>query len=240
MQGTAPSIICDLEEAVACGSDLKRIYALRSVTDLFFQESVRFSEEQMRVFDNVLCILVQRVETRARAELSRRLAPIDHAPVELMQQLARDDEIAAAGDVLSYSTRLTTRDLVEIAESKSQAHLLAISDRANLAESVTDVIVDRGEARVLRKLASNASARFSEAGYSGIISKAEADDGLAEAIGLRIGLPLKVLRELLERATQAVRARLVAVAPPELQDEIKRILNAVSGMRVQDKAMNQD
>jgi hypothetical protein len=82
---------------------------------------------------------------------------------------------------------------------------------------------------VIRKLAKNASARFSEAGYSDIIARADADDELVEILGLRIDLPLKFLRDLLRRATDAVRARLAAIAPPGLQEEIKRVLNAIAG-----------
>ena len=120
--------------------------------------------------------------------------------------------------------RLTTTTLVEIAKTKGQDHLFAISGRSNLPEVVTDVIVDRGETRVIRKLAKNPSARFSEGGYSGMVAHAEADDELTELIGLRIDLPLKFLRDLLERATDAVRARLSSIAPAELQEEIKRVL----------------
>jgi hypothetical protein len=43
-------------------------------------------------------------------------------------------------------------------------------------------------------------------------------------LGLRTDLPLKVLRDLLLRATEAVRARLAQIAPAELQMEIKRVL----------------
>ena len=58
--------------------------------------------------------------------------------------------------------RLRTSDLVEIASTKGQDHLFAISGRTNLPEAVTDVIVDRGERKVIRRLANNESARFSE------------------------------------------------------------------------------
>ena len=47
---------------------------------------------------------------------------------------------------------------------------------------------------------------------------------LTELLGLRIDLPLKFLRDLLQRATEAVRARLSSIAPAELQEEIKRVL----------------
>ncbi len=198
------------------------------MTDLFLHDGERLSEDQVKVFDDVLCILVARVESRAKAELSQRLAPLDYAPFEVIQHLARDNDIAVARDVLTNSSRLRTSDLVEIAGSKGQDHLLAISGRTNLPEAVTDVIVDRGEHKVIRKLANNATARFSESGYSGMVARAEADNELTEILGLRTDLPLKFLRDLLRRATDAVRARLMAIAPPELQEEITRILSAIS------------
>src|ERR1700738_296223 len=204
------SIIAELEDAVRNGTSEKRIDTLRQVTNLFLHDAERLSEDQVKVFDDVLCLLVARVESRARAELGTRLALIDHAPFQVIQNLARDDEIAVAGSVLAHYSRLRTSDLVEIASTRGQDHLLAISGRINLPEAVTDVIVDRGERKVIRKLANNASARFSDAGYSGIVARADADDELTEILGLRVDLPLKFLRDLLRRATEAVRARLMA------------------------------
>jgi uncharacterized protein (DUF2336 family) len=224
----ANSIIAELEDAVRSGSSEKRVSTLRRVTDLFLQDGERLSEDQVKVFDDVLCLLVTRVESRARAELSMRLAPLDYAPFEVMQHLARDDEIAVARSVLAGSSRLRTSDLVEIASTKGQDHLLAISGRANLPEAVTDVIVDRGERNVIRKLANNAGARFSDAGYSKIVAHSEADAELIEILGLRFDLPLRFLRDLLRRATEAVRKRLIASAPPELQEEINRVLKTIA------------
>jgi uncharacterized protein (DUF2336 family) len=222
------SIIAELEEAVKSGSAEKRVETLRQVTNLFLHSGERLSEDQVKVFDDVLCLLVSRVESRARAELGQRLAPVDYAPFEVIQHLARDSEIAVAGSVLANSSRLRTSDLVEIASTRGQDHLFAISGRANLPEAVTDVIVERGERKVIRRLADNASARFSEAGYGGMVSHAEGDDELTEALGLRTDLPLNFLRDLLQRATDAVRARLARIAPAELQQEIKRILTAIT------------
>jgi len=224
------SIIGELEEAVRKGSSAKRVSTLRQVTDLFLHDGERLSEEQIKVFDDVLCHLVARVETRVKAELGARLAPLDYAPRAVTEQLAWDDEIAVAGDVLASSPRLTTGTLVEIARVKGQDHLLAISGRTNLPEAVTDVIVDRGERKVIRRLADNASARFSDTGYKRMVAHAEADDELTEILGLRLDLPLNFLRDLLQRATEAVRARLAQIAPPELQQEIQRVLKTIANM----------
>jgi uncharacterized protein (DUF2336 family) len=222
------SVIAELEDAVRGGSSAKRISTLRQVTDLFLNDAERLSDEQVKVFDDVLCHLVARVEVRVKAELGEKLARLDYAPSGVMEKLAWDDAIAVARPVLENSTCLSPGTLVEIAKNKSQDHLLAMSGRGDLTEAVTDVIVERGEQKVIRRLAGNTSARFSDAGYSGMVEHAETDDELTEALGLRIDLPLNFLRDLLQRATEAVRARLASIAPAELQEEIKRVLTTIA------------
>ena len=234
------SIIAELEDAVKTGSPAERVETLRQVTNLFLNDGARLNEEQVKIFDDVLCLLIARVESRARAELGKRLAPVDFAPAQVVQQLAWDDEIAVAGDVLAHSSRLGTSTLVEIASRKGQDHLLAISGRTDLPEAVTDVIIDRGERKVIKRLATNASARISEAGYSGIVARADEDDELTEILGLRIDLPLKFLRDLLRRASDAVRARLAAIAPPELREEIRRVLKSILGEVDEDTSSARD
>jgi uncharacterized protein (DUF2336 family) len=222
------SIIAELEDAVRSGPSEKRVSTLRQVTDLFLHGGERLSEEQIRIFDDALCVLTACVETRARVELSKRIASLDYAPPEVIRELARDDEIAVAEDVLVRSKRLTTDTLVEIARTRGQDHLFAISGRADLPEVITDAIVDCGERRVVHKLADNTSARFSPAGYAGMVARAEADDELTEILWLRADLPINFVRDLLRRATDAVRARLTAIAPPGLQNEISRVLKAIA------------
>ncbi len=222
------SIIAELEEAVRSGSPERRISTLRQLTDLFLHDAERLSQDQVKVFDDVLCHLVANVETRVRAEISTRLAPVEYAPSGVIESFAWDDQIAVAGPVLAGSNRLTTGTLVEIARSKGQEHLLALSGRAHLPEAVTDVIVDRGERAVIHKLGHNASARFSDAGFRRMVQHAEADDELTELLGLRIDLPVKFLRDLLQRATEAVRARLATIAPTAIKQEIERVLKTMA------------
>src|SRR3954451_16401164 len=123
------SLMDELEDAVRHGSRDQRMDTLRRVTELFLISPQQFDNEQIALFDDVLSHMITRVETKARAELAKRLAPVDQAPSEVIRRLAQDDEITVAGPVLSQSSRLTTADLVDIAEKKGQAHLLAIAGR---------------------------------------------------------------------------------------------------------------
>jgi uncharacterized protein (DUF2336 family) len=117
---------------------------------------------------------------------------------------------------------------VEIAQSKGQAHLLAISQRTILEPTLTDVLLDRGDRKVVSNLATNAGAQFSDAGFNTLVKKAEQDDSLQEIIGIRKDLPGDVLRELLRRASAAVQAKILALVPPERRAQIEEVIAKIA------------
>ncbi|MGE3149744.1 MAG: DUF2336 domain-containing protein [Pseudorhodoplanes sp.] len=220
--------IAELEQAVQSGSKEKRVETLRRVTDLFLTTGDKLNETQIDVFDNVLGLLVQGIEKRALADLSGRIATVQNAPVETIRALAHDDEISVAGPILTHSPRLTAEDLIGIVNTKSQAHLLAVSARSEVEERVTSALVERGNHHVLLKLSSNPGARFTAESYSSLIDKANTNQSILEALGLRADLPLKFLKEILSRASDFLRTRLAAAASPELRASIRKILNEIS------------
>lgn len=225
---TQRSLIGDLEGAIQNGSDEKRLNTLRRITDLFLTSSGRLSEKQIEVFDAVIGQLIMRVEDRALVELSERLATNENSPRDVIKRLANDDKIAIAGPVLSQSVRLATSDLVDIANSKSQDHLLAISSRRYLEEVLTNVLVRRGNTAVLHKLSSNPGAQFSEDGFVALLHKSGTEESLLEAIGLRADLPAALLHEVMTRAGEALRAKLLSIASPALRDLMQDILSRLA------------
>jgi uncharacterized protein (DUF2336 family) len=234
------SLMDELEQAVAGGSREKRVETLRRVTDLFLATPDKLSDEQVGVFDDVLLHLVARVETKARCELARRLAPVDHAPGEIIRKLAFDDEIAVAEPVLSGSQRLSTDDLVQVAQQKGQGHLLAIAGRSSIDERITDVLVHRGDGDVMHRLAGNTGAAFSQTGYSALVKRSEGDESLMEKLGRRLDIPLQLFRELLLKATESVRARLLASADESKRDEIHKVLASIAAEIIEDDPQSQN
>jgi len=196
------SLFAQLKDAVRCGSRDKRVETLRKVTNLFLSGADRFNDEQIELFDD--------------------------APIEVVRHLARNDEISIAGPILTHSSRLADSDLVEIARTKGQAHLLAISSREQLNKTVTDLLVDLRDQEVARRLARNSGAQFSEGGMAAMTQRAEGDESLAELLGRRLDIPLELFRKLLGRATEAVRRRLLSAAKPEQQSKIKLVLAKIS------------
>src|ERR1700750_2010059 len=86
--GDNKSLITELEAAVKGGSAERRIDTLRRVTDLFLGDQDRLNEQQISVFDDVLVHLIQRIENKALVQLSSSLAPVPHAPIQVIGRLA--------------------------------------------------------------------------------------------------------------------------------------------------------
>ncbi len=207
------NLLDELQATLAHGTVARRVEALRRVTDLFLSNAVDYSDEQVGLFDDVFQCLILHIETSARALLANRLAPVDTAPPLTIKALAFDDIIEVAGPVLTQSSRLDDDTLIEAARNKSQAHLMAISNRKELSSAVTDVLVLRGNDEVVQNTVNNPGAEFTERGFSRLVNRAEHDDDLATCVGLRPSLPRHLYLKLLAKASDAVRERLASANP---------------------------
>lgn len=207
------SIIDELIDTVSTGDVKQRLRILQRVTDLFVAGSRGYSEQQIALFDDVLQQLSADIEVKARARLSNQLASIDNAPPKLIRAFAFDDEIKVAGPVLTHSGQLSDTDLIENASTKSQEHLLAIAQRLKISEAVSDVLVERGDDRVVHKVVRNNGANISLAGYGFLTNRARHDRELTLALGQRGDIPRQHFLKLLESASAAVRAKLEAANP---------------------------
>jgi uncharacterized protein (DUF2336 family) len=233
-------LLDELEAALTSGSIPRRIDILSRVTDLFVNNAESYSEEQIGVFDDVMARLVNAIETKARAKLAQRLAPIANAPSNVIHMLAFDDDIDVAGSVLTLSDRLDERDLLISAGTKSQKHLLAISQRRTLSEAVTNVLVERGDCDVIYSVVKNSGARFSDVGFRMLVDRSAADDTLATKVGMRTDIPRAHFLVLLEKASATVRARLSA-ENPQAKTAIEGVVaEVVSGMREESRHASPD
>jgi uncharacterized protein (DUF2336 family) len=221
-------LFAELEATLTHGGGSQRFSMLRRMTDLFLAGSQAYSDEQIVIFDGLIGRLIEKIERQALVELSGRLAPVERGPADVIGRLSRDDDIAISGPILEQSSMLTDNDLVDIARTKSQAHLSAIAGRRRINEPVTDVLIDRGDSEVAQKVTRNSGARFSRFGFNRAVKRAEKDESLALAVASRSDLPPEMFETLVSRATAAVRERLLANARPEVRAHISQVLASVS------------
>jgi uncharacterized protein (DUF2336 family) len=207
------SLIDELEQALASGTSDQRIHTLARITDLFLIGAESYSDDQIDLFDDVLLKIAARIEAKALARLSNRLAPMPNAPKRTVKELAFHPDIEVARPVLIGSERLDESDLLDNARTQSQEHLLAISERKSLSEAITDVLVERGDREVVRAVAGNTGARFSNAGFRRLVTRSTGDDVLATTVGSRRDIPRAHYLKLIERASASVREKLTALNP---------------------------
>ena len=224
----SPSLIDELEDALASHTEEKRAAALWRITDLFIAGSDTYTEDHVTLFDDVIGRLAATIETNARAKLSSRLARVANAPAGVIRTLAADDEIGVAQPVLRHSPRLDDEYLKATAATHSQQHLLAIAQRQSLSELVTDVLVERGDREVVRSVAQNNGARFSKAAFKTLVERSVGDDVLAVHVGTRHDLPRQHLLKLVELASSAVRQKLAA-ADPAAAAAIRDVVAEIDG-----------
>jgi uncharacterized protein (DUF2336 family) len=218
------SLLPELDEIVKHGSAEKRSIAIERIADLFLQGASIFGAQHVGLFDDILSGLVPRAELATRAGLATRFASLNNAPPGVIEFLAREDEIRVAGPVLSKSPLVSEAALLDIAQAKGQDHLAAISERNSLTIPLTDVIVRRGDRDVVRILARNGGAAFSDGGYSGLIKRATDDGVLALSLGQREDISPTNLKELLAKSVDIVRRRMFDAAQPKQRMAINKAM----------------
>ena len=220
------SFLAELDEAVARGNPESCLRALWHAADILIAGT--YSEEQIWTFGEVIGRLAQEIETSARAKLAGKLACSSNAPYALTRQMASDDCIDVAWPVLSQSERLDTETLIACAKNKSQQHLLAISKRQTVPETVTDVLVVRGSPEVVTSVASNAGANLSKSGFLHLVRRSEGDSILAESVGLRKDIPRHLFHQLIAKASEEVRQKLKRERP-DIEHQVHRVVVDVTG-----------
>lgn len=211
--GITATLIDELESTAAQQPIGQRAKALQRVADLFTNNSDQLSTEQIALFDDVMSRLLKQIDVTARASFGKRLSGMASAPPGVVRGLALDDSIEVAGPVLRRFEGISEETLVEGAMTKSQGHLLAISQRRHVPECVTDVLVERGNQQVAVSTTGNPGAKFSDFGYSTIVRRAETDRDLAACVWARAEIPRYHLLTLFAAASQAVRQELQSIDP---------------------------
>jgi uncharacterized protein (DUF2336 family) len=83
-----------------------------------------------------------------------------------------------------------------------------MSLRKQLSEAVTEILVERGDRRVVLSTVKNPGAKFSDKGFSILLDRSKADEPLALNVGRRVDIPERFFAQLLGAASAAVRFKL--------------------------------
>jgi uncharacterized protein (DUF2336 family) len=202
-----------LDELIALArepSSARRRELLREITDLFFSFSGPHGPEEMSLFDGVLTQIADEMEEAVRVELGDRFAGAAIGPAALMRSLANDQSSAVAAPVLAGSAALSQDDLLQVARTRGQDHLRAISGRADLSEAVSDTVVERGDDETLGVLLRNEDAPLSRHAAETVVDRAANNPALHQAVIDRQTLPIDLLNEMYFLVEGRLRERIMA------------------------------
>jgi uncharacterized protein (DUF2336 family) len=156
----------------------------------------------------ILNLLVKDVERNVRASLATAIARSSSIPPSIAAKLARD-EIEVAGPILERSPVLDDEQLVEIVRTHAMQYALAIAGRQNLAEMVSEALVETAEGAVVAKLVGNAGARLSDAALARIVDDFLDDQDVQDRLVRRPELPYHVVERLVGAIGQRLEWELV-------------------------------
>ena len=136
------------------------------------------------VAGELLVTLSAKSDTETKAEIAAKLAPCDWAPHDIIRFLAFEP-IEVSAVIIEKSSKLTQKDMIELAESGTTEHRKVLAMRANLCLAVSDTLARPGEAIVLRALANNSTAEISENTLDICLTVARDNPKLREALARR-------------------------------------------------------
>lgn len=198
-------ILDELQSLSDDKSSDNRRQLLHRITDLFELTSEQQDDGHRTSFDNIMDQLAHELEASVRAEFADRLADMPNAPEGITHKLALD-EIDVARPLLQRSKLLSDDFLVEVAKTRDDEYLMAISDREEINSAVTDILVDRGSENVLLKVSANKGANFSRGGFEKLNLEAGKNLNLSKNLSERQDTPADILKTVKQRVAEKIRA----------------------------------
>jgi uncharacterized protein (DUF2336 family) len=187
----------------------RRAALLASITDLYGHAGHAVSAPTAALYSEIVLGVFDALTEVEQVALADRIASLTNAPAAILCHLAIHSS-ATAEPVLRHSVAFDDPSLVSLAATLPHDRLCAIAGRAWISEAVSDALLDRGDRAVLRLLAHNPGARFSQHGLAILVDEAEqtlaqrrleaasnADDG---SRGQVIAFPMAAARGAARRA----------------------------------------
>jgi uncharacterized protein (DUF2336 family) len=186
---TPDEVIADFKLAVDRGS-AQRFGAIYSqVIEMFVADAERFGEEQVDFFEALFGCLIPKASRSSLVDFRTRLMDLPRVPKKVIGLLSRHPDILVSGPVIESSICLLDEDLLEIAKMHTRPHLLALAAHPHLSEEITEILLERGDLDITRRVIANKDALISERGFARAISAAARHTSLKAEILQRQDLP---------------------------------------------------
>jgi uncharacterized protein (DUF2336 family) len=195
---------------------------LRQVTDALGHAN--HTEAEFAELDGVLSVVAEEYSIEVRTQFARLVAVSNDRFRHTSEKLAFD-EIAVAAPVLRQSG-LTEDVLLRVVAQKSQAHMMAVTQRKSLTPRLSHALVERGDDAVVTSLLANNTAQIGHETFEVVARRAETNPALQAPLVRRDGVPADILHDLYAKVETGLRQDIIQkfgeVAPDELEKAFAR------------------
>jgi uncharacterized protein (DUF2336 family) len=196
---------------------------LREVTDVFAEHDN--DAAKVAKLDRVLSTVVADFSREIRAELAAKIGPSKVALGNTAEKLALDD-IDVARPILEHSTALSESHLLAVISQKTQEHLLAVTRRTDISETISHALVEKGDDRVVVSLLENTQAKIAPKTYETVTELAQNRPVLYAPFVRREDVPLELLNDVYLEVEASLRREILArydsVSPEELDAALEK------------------
>jgi uncharacterized protein (DUF2336 family) len=198
---------------------------LREATESLSSRSGALSPEANAELDRIMASVASEFSTQVRAEFARLIASNATHFAHTAEHFAMD-EIDVAAPVLQHSDALSEDVLLKVVTEKSQAHMMAVTQRSSVSSRLSHALVKHGGDEVVSSLLGNEGAAIADGTYDMVMERADASPVLQAGLVRRKSVPLDLLNELYLKTEAGLRQEIMAkfgqVEPAELEKAFER------------------
>ncbi|MGD0102448.1 MAG: DUF2336 domain-containing protein [Rhodopila sp.] len=158
-----------------------------------------------------LTAMVADAAQRVRINLAETVKDLPDGPRDIVLRLAHDPEVMVCGPVIRFSPMLTQEDLVTlIATGPPPSTLMAVANRPNIGETVSDAIVGTSDSKAICALLANPTAQIRETTLDSLAAQSEEQTNWQAPLVRRPHLSTRAQRLLAEIVTGSLLEALAA------------------------------
>ena len=223
-------ISAELHELVCLARDRTqngRNKLLNQITNLLLESDRSFNSREQTLVNDILKKLIQEVERPIRSALAQLLADMKNAPPEIVLVLANED-IDIAAPILMKSKFLLDHNLVDIIESQTERHQLAIALREQISPVVSAALVATESREVIQTLLENNGAELSQQTMAKLVQQSRSMVDLQQPLLRRRELNFELAAKMYIWVSQALRAYIVNNFPVDASTIDPIIANTIA------------
>ena len=201
------------------GSSEGRRALLRQVTGTLSHGT--YTPAEQAALDALMGTVSEEYAIEVRMEFARLVATSSHNFPIAGEKFALD-MIEVAEPVLRSARNLSDDTLIKVVAQKSQAHMMAVTQRDTVSAPVSHALVQHGDDTVVTSLLANEGARIADETFDIVAQRAQTSTALQGPLARRKDVPPDILQDLYLKVEAQLRAEILTKFdsyPPEVLEK---------------------